>query len=67
MILWVNKTQQQYDRTMSLQELLEHLQKAHQPGIAVAVNNHVISKNNWHLQSLQDQDTITIITATQGG
>lgn len=67
MILWVNKTQQQYEEPLSLLELLEQLQKAQQSGIAVAVNNKVISKSNWASQQLKEQDSITIITATQGG
>ena len=36
-------------------------------GIAVAVNNVVISKNEWDSFQLKDNDKITIITATQGG
>lgn len=67
MILWVNKTAQQHEAPLSLLALLEALQKAEQTGIAVAVNNRVIPRNKWELQALQDQDNITIITATQGG
>lgn len=67
MILWVNKTQQEYSTPLSLLQLLEQLQKAQQAGIAVAVNNQVISKNNWSALALNDQDSVTIITATQGG
>lgn len=67
MVLWINKIQQQYEEPLSLLELLEQLQKAQQSGIAVAVNNTVIPKSNWSSQQLQEQDTITIITATQGG
>ena len=67
MILWVNKTQQEYSTPLSLLQLLEQLQKAQQAGIAVAVNNQVISKNNWSAFALNDQDSVTIITATQGG
>lgn len=36
-------------------------------GIAVAVNNRVISKSQWEGVKLRDQDQITIIQATQGG
>ncbi|MGH1337326.1 MAG: sulfur carrier protein ThiS [Aureispira sp.] len=67
MVLWVNKTQQEYKTPLSLLQLLTKLQKAQQSGIAVAVNNRVIPKNDWPAQSLNDQDSITIITATQGG
>lgn len=67
MILWVNKTQQEHKEPLSLLALLEQLKKAKQTGIAVAVNNRVIPKNNWSTHDLDDQDSITIITATQGG
>jgi sulfur carrier protein len=67
MILWVNKNKQQHNRPLSLLELLQQLNKSEQSGIAVAINNQVIPKDNWSAQALQDQDSITIITATQGG
>jgi len=36
-------------------------------GIAIAVNDEVVSKNNWKTISLNENDKILIITATQGG
>lgn len=36
-------------------------------GIAIAVNNQVITKDTWSRTILKDQDQITIIQATQGG
>ena len=36
-------------------------------GIAVAVNNTVIPKAAWATKTLQENDKITIIKATQGG
>ena len=41
--------------------------KMPQSGIAIAVNNEVISKNDWREYMLQENDKILIITATQGG
>ena len=38
-----------------------------QRGIAVAVNNTVIPKAEWHNKVLNEHDKITIIKATQGG
>lgn len=38
-----------------------------QNGIAVAVNNSVIPKQNWKTTQLNSNDTILIIKATQGG
>ena len=36
-------------------------------GIAVAINNQVISKENWNSVLVKDNDQITVIQATQGG
>jgi len=36
-------------------------------GIAVAVNNSVKPRNNWPAYTLQPNDKITVIRATQGG
>ena len=48
-------------------DLLTKLDKSTKTGIAIAVNNQVISKANWQQILLKDQDKVTIITATQGG
>ena len=36
-------------------------------GVAVAINNQVITKKDWESTQLNQNDTITIIQATQGG
>ncbi|MGQ1944026.1 sulfur carrier protein ThiS [Ornithobacterium rhinotracheale] len=36
-------------------------------GIAIAVNQKVISRSKWEMFQLQENDTILIIKATQGG
>lgn len=36
-------------------------------GIAIAVNQEVIPKGNWSKHILQENDSILIIQATQGG
>ena len=36
-------------------------------GIAVALNNSVILKDNWPITTINQNDNILIITATQGG
>lgn len=61
-----NKTE-----TTELQEklfgLLARLNLSEKQGIAVAVNNTVVSKTNWNNYELKENDKITIIRATQGG
>lgn len=36
-------------------------------GIAVAVNNSIISRMSWTSKTLTDNDSVLIIQATQGG
>lgn len=36
-------------------------------GIAVALNNQVVPREQWPSQQLKENDSILIITATQGG
>lgn len=67
MTIVVNQQPQQVETGLPLEALLEQLGKAQQAGIAVAVNNTVIAKAKWAHHQLQDQDHVTIITATQGG
>lgn len=51
----------------SLAELLLWQKLKQTKGIAVALNNQVIPKDLWDTTSLSQNDTILIITATQGG
>jgi sulfur carrier protein len=36
-------------------------------GIAIAVNESVVSRSQWHIYQLQDGDRIEIVRAVQGG
>ncbi|MBU2945546.1 sulfur carrier protein ThiS [Zobellia uliginosa] len=36
-------------------------------GVAVAINEQIVSKNNWQTQELKDQDQVLVIQAAQGG
>lgn len=51
----------------SLEELMQLEAPGKSKGIAVAVNNQVVSKTQWGSTVLRDRDFILIITATQGG
>jgi sulfur carrier protein len=52
---------------ISIEDLLRQLEKAATTGIAVAVNDEVIAKNEWKHYLLKEQDDLLIVTATQGG
>ena len=66
MDLLVNHKSQKLLTGNKLSELLLQLNMDTR-GIAVAVNNIVISKSDWNNYELNDKDKITIIRATQGG
>ncbi len=36
-------------------------------GIAVAINNHILKKEEWSSHELRPQDTVVLIRASQGG
>lgn len=48
-------------------QLLHQAGFAGQPGVALAVNNKVIPRELWPFHLLQSGDSITLISATQGG
>ncbi|WP_452601314.1 sulfur carrier protein ThiS [Pontimicrobium sp. MEBiC06410] len=62
----INQKQHQVVKNTSLKTLLTQLDIT-STGIAVAINNTIISQDDWDIQKLQQNDTILIITATQGG
>ena len=50
----------------NLQDLLTQL-KISEKGIAVAVNNQIVTKNDWNRCELSEGENVLIIRATQGG
>ena len=50
-----------------ISELLESKGISNLNGIALAINDVVISKAYWHTTLLKEQDRILIIQASQGG
>ncbi len=53
--------------TETIAAVLQRIQILEFKGIAVAVNNTVIPKNEWDSFRIQENDRITVIRATQGG
>ncbi len=62
----VNEKEHHLPKTISLQETLEQLSIV-QNGIALAINQNIISKDKWATTTLTNNDNILIIKATQGG
>ena len=53
--------------SLTVQELLDIVMPEKQKGIAVAIANNVVPKNQWNNTSLKQHDEVMIIKATQGG
>jgi sulfur carrier protein len=67
MELFVNNKTEKLQSGNTLSGLLSQLGLHDKRGIAVAVNNAVISKPDWTTTALKESDKITIIRPTQGG
>jgi sulfur carrier protein len=63
----INHKTQQLQEKASLLHLLETQGLSEKKGIAVAVNNKVIPRAGWPSHTLNPNDSVTIIKATQGG
>ncbi|WP_258104500.1 sulfur carrier protein ThiS [Marinoscillum sp. MHG1-6] len=62
----VNNQHHSFDQPLSLQALLEQL-SIKTNGIAVAVDNQVVSRSKWTEHQLEQDSKVLIIKATQGG
>ena len=67
MDLIVNNKTENLQTGNKLAQMLLQLSLLDKRGIAVAVNNAVISKPDWDNYELKENDKITIIRPTQGG
>ena len=67
MELIVNNKTENLQAGNKLSQMLLQLNLLDKRGIAVAVNNAVISKPDWEQFELKENDKITIIRPTQGG
>jgi len=63
----VNNTIWEVADSCTIADVLLKADMTTQQGIAVAVNNSVITRIDWPTFMLQEKDQITIIKATQGG
>ena len=63
----INKEKFQLPESGVLADVLPLLKIDQPSGIAIAVNDTVIPKGEWEKYTLQPQDRIFVIRATQGG
>ncbi len=62
----VNNKQMETDEKSSLQALASALSLP-DTGVAIAVNNQMIPRTQWHVHLLKENDQITVIKAACGG
>ena len=67
MKIYINNKPQELKESATLSETLIALNIPSQKGIAIAINNNVVAKQEWDNYCLNEQDQVTIIKATQGG
>ena len=66
MTINVNNKQQNIKELASLRDVINAMNIS-MNGIAIAINNVVVVKQEWDTTLIKDNDDITIIQATQGG
>lgn len=66
MTINVNNIQRDIQEESTLASLIMQLNIASK-GIAIAVNNEIVTKDKWQDTLVKESDQITIIQATQGG
>ena len=62
----VNDAPKKIAETTTLEEIIKELDISVN-GIAVAVNENIVSKATWENKTLTENDEVLIIRATQGG
>ncbi len=68
MKVYINNQEATFDHeNISLQEVLLSIDISQAQGLAVAINNKIVSKDLWDNSPIQENDKITVIRATQGG
>lgn len=68
MLLTVNgKEVEVPDKELFIPEILSHQSIHDHKGLAVAINNAIVPREQWSVSSIKENDKIVIIRATQGG
>jgi sulfur carrier protein len=67
MHVYINNKPQEVAEHCTIMQLLQTLALSSFNGIAVAVNNRVVRRDQWPDYMLSGTDQVTVITASQGG
>ncbi|WP_252176345.1 sulfur carrier protein ThiS [Endozoicomonas sp. 4G] len=66
MQFFVNDQPLNLDSPLTLEQLLEQINQA-EKGMALAVNQQIVSRSQWPRKNVEEGDRITLIKATAGG
>lgn len=66
MNIYINGQNKTIEPNSTVRELLTQI-GSEDKGIAVAINNEVVSKNNWENHIVNEEDKVLLIKATPGG
>jgi len=67
MKITVNDEQKEVSDQIAIAELLTLLSIQDPKGLAIAVNNRVVRRDNWDTHVLNEADCVILIKATKGG
>lgn len=67
MKIQINGKEQMLDKAVSIYELLDILKIEETQGMAIAVNESVVRKDDWQSYMLKEDDNVLLIKATRGG
>lgn len=68
MKIFINGVESQVERNKKLSEFIASYLNGKEPrGIAVALNEKIIRKEDWVKTGINEMDRIEIVTAVQGG
>ncbi|MGB0870403.1 MAG: sulfur carrier protein ThiS [Flavobacteriales bacterium] len=67
MKITVNQEQKDVSENLNLFQLLNELNIQQRQGIAIAVGMQIIPQQQWETTILEENQSINIITASQGG
>lgn len=67
MIVNINDKSREVADTTTMAQLLDELGLNASQGIAVAINDAVVSRSRWPMHRLTQGDQVLVIQATQGG
>ena len=66
MLVFINQEPKEVEKNISLLNIIQSSLNS-LDGLAVAVNNKVIPKSEWHKYTVKENDKLLFIRATQGG